>query len=304
MSMKQKKSAGLSLRLLGEMDVRLNGEVVELPRSRKTRALLAYLALAPRPCRRSSLCNMFWERPNDPKGALRWSLSKIRPLLKDGDESRVVANGDFIHIDTENVDFDVRDLLGTAADLDACPTAHLERVISSGELLEGFKLPRCTDFELWLAEKREDVRRAQLSILNILCMRHDTQPERALNHARAAADVAPADPDVRLRLIDLLERTGRGDEAERQRQLCKDIIGARQRPLATSQDADPMSGRMADTGDRVEPHQPEAIKPSLQIPDRPSVAVLPFQTIGDRSESEVIALGLTHDVIRGLSRLR
>lgn len=36
----------------------------------------------------------------------------------------------------------------------------------------------------------------------------------------------------------------------------------------------------------------------------PSVAVLPFQTTGDRSESEFIALGLTHDVIRGLPRLR
>ena len=29
------------------------------------------------------MCELFWEGPDDPRGGLRWALSKIRPLLDD-----------------------------------------------------------------------------------------------------------------------------------------------------------------------------------------------------------------------------
>jgi DNA-binding SARP family transcriptional activator len=51
-----------------------------MPPSKKTRALLAFLAVTPRPQRRERLCEIFWDLPDDPKGALRWSLSKIGPV--------------------------------------------------------------------------------------------------------------------------------------------------------------------------------------------------------------------------------
>jgi len=60
----------------------LGGQAVALPPSRKTRALLAFLVLTRRPQRRERLCEMFWELPDDPRGALRWSLSKLRPIVK------------------------------------------------------------------------------------------------------------------------------------------------------------------------------------------------------------------------------
>ena len=43
---------------------------LELPPSRKVRALLAYLALSPRAVARSTLCELLWEVPNDPRGEL------------------------------------------------------------------------------------------------------------------------------------------------------------------------------------------------------------------------------------------
>ena len=72
---------GLVLRLLGEIEVEKDGTALALPPSKKTRALLAYLAVVRRPQRRDRLCAMFWEIPDDPRGALRWSLSKLRALL-------------------------------------------------------------------------------------------------------------------------------------------------------------------------------------------------------------------------------
>ncbi len=38
---------------------------VQLPASKKTRALLAYLAVTARPHRRDQLCTMFWGVPDD-----------------------------------------------------------------------------------------------------------------------------------------------------------------------------------------------------------------------------------------------
>src|SRR6187401_3045280 len=71
----------MQLRLLGPMAVIAEGKPLPLPASRKTRALLGYLAAEGKPVRRERLCHLFWEIPDDPKGALRWSLSKLRGLL-------------------------------------------------------------------------------------------------------------------------------------------------------------------------------------------------------------------------------
>src|SRR6266850_113801 len=66
----------LGLRLLGEIELVRDGERAALPPSRKTRALLAFLAATGKPHRRDRLCAMFWNVPDDPRGALRWSLSR------------------------------------------------------------------------------------------------------------------------------------------------------------------------------------------------------------------------------------
>ena len=61
----------LSLHFLGEARVLRDGATLELPPSRKTRALLAYLAVTGRPHRRERLCSLLWDLPDDPRGALR-----------------------------------------------------------------------------------------------------------------------------------------------------------------------------------------------------------------------------------------
>ena len=71
----------LELRLLGEMTLTRDGEPLALPQSKKTRALLAYLAVTGRPHRRERLCSLLWDVPDDPRGALRWSLSKLRSVV-------------------------------------------------------------------------------------------------------------------------------------------------------------------------------------------------------------------------------
>ena len=57
----------LTFAVLGEFKVFRDGEPVALPPSKKTRALLAYLAVVQRPQRRERLCEMFWQIPDDPR---------------------------------------------------------------------------------------------------------------------------------------------------------------------------------------------------------------------------------------------
>ena len=79
--------APLQIKVLGELAVVREAQEIVLPASKKTRALLAYLAVANRRQRRDHLCQMLWNAPDDPRASLRWSLTKLRRVLnEDGDE--------------------------------------------------------------------------------------------------------------------------------------------------------------------------------------------------------------------------
>ena len=97
----------LAIATLGILSVFQSTTAVPLPPSRKTRALLAYLVLATRPQRREHLIDRFWgDGPDDPRGALRWSLSKIRALI-DTDRPRVIADRETVAFDAGEVTIDL-----------------------------------------------------------------------------------------------------------------------------------------------------------------------------------------------------
>ena len=99
--------ASLELKLLGGLEVIRDGASLELPPSKKTRALLVYLALNGRAFRREHLCDLLWEVPDDPRGSLRWSLSKLRRLVDDDARQRVIADRASVRFDASDVAIDV-----------------------------------------------------------------------------------------------------------------------------------------------------------------------------------------------------
>src|SRR5262249_10636210 len=92
--------SGLSIRLLGALSVHRDGAPLELPRSRKVRALLGFLALTPEPVGRSRLCDLLWEVPNDPRGELRWCLSRLRSVLGPDNHRLTTPASDQVVLDT------------------------------------------------------------------------------------------------------------------------------------------------------------------------------------------------------------
>ena len=101
-------SPSLAVNLLGGLEIRADGRRLELPASRKTRALLGYLILIGSPQRRDRLCELFWEVPDDPRGALRWSLTKLRPLLNRDGVERLTADRERVEVVSDDLNLDLR----------------------------------------------------------------------------------------------------------------------------------------------------------------------------------------------------
>src|SRR5438034_5698718 len=101
----------LGIRLLGRLEVMRNGSPVPLPPSKKTRALLAYLVATQERHSRAHLCELLFDGPDDPRAALRWSLTKIRPLLDDEGAPRVAADHERVSFQPAGAAVDLVDVL-------------------------------------------------------------------------------------------------------------------------------------------------------------------------------------------------
>ena len=184
----------LEIRVLGRLEVTRDGAPTLLPPSRKTRALLAYLALTRTPHRREQLCEMFWDVPDDPRGALRWSLSKIRPLVDEPEFPRLVADRQSVELRAEALDIDFF-CAQACASAKAAATGDLARAAASfrGPLLADLDLPANSEFHSWLLGLREDARKLQAQILRTLTERLGATPQEALPHARELVRLDPFD---------------------------------------------------------------------------------------------------------------
>lgn len=214
--------SALTLNLLGDLEVLRDGQPLPLPPSKKTRALLAYLALHPRAFSREHLCDLLWELPDDPRGSLRWSLSKLRRLTDDPGRTRIIADRLSVRLDTSDIDLDVRALHAAFVQgLHQAPIDTLEAVAVRyrGPFLESLDLANFHDFHGWCLAERERAMRAQTTLLSALLERLAAFPERALPHAHALVRLTPFDEDARADLIRLLLILNRPREADQHVQL-------------------------------------------------------------------------------------
>lgn len=166
-----RSGTAIHVQLLGEFALSFDGEPLPLPASRKTRALLAYLLLHAKPVRRERLCELFFDIPDDPRAALRWSLNKIRHVLGDH-ASLLVADRERVAMDTAGFAFDV-DRLNPETALEAP--------------LPGLDLPGLENYNMWLASERASIDRQRARYLDEAA-RNATLPEQDRTRYIAAVD--------------------------------------------------------------------------------------------------------------------
>ena len=211
----------LELRLLGELEVRRDGRPQVLPASKRSRALLGYLAATAKPHLRSHLCDLLWSSPGDPRAALRWSLAKIRPLFEPDEAACLVTDREHVALEPGGLTLDLAlagaCLLETASVDDLAQAASLFR----GEFLDGLELPDCHRYHQWCAAERERWRGRRADLLRTLVARTSGEPERALAHARAWVGVDPLAEEAHVEVMRLLAALGRTREALKQYDACR-----------------------------------------------------------------------------------
>lgn len=224
----------LELRVLGDFQVMRDGRPLDLPPSRKTRALLAYLAVTARQHQRERLCEIFWDIPDDPRGALRWSLSKIRQVLGD-DESALVADRNAVALNLETDHARLAPLV--KVDLSSRSTEELEAALASirGGFLADLSLERCFDYEAWRQAIASEVEIVELGILRELVERLADQPRQALPFAQRLRSLVPDDARLAAE-TEALEDKVRSVAAQATGRAPQPASPTPTRPVASSQD--------------------------------------------------------------------
>jgi DNA-binding SARP family transcriptional activator/tetratricopeptide (TPR) repeat protein len=256
-------AAMLEVRVLGELELRRAGKPLALPASKKSRALLAFLVVTARSHRRESLCDLLWLGPDDPRAALRWSLTKIRALVDTSTTTRLVADRDHVAFDATAASIDLvvaRQLVSDHAAAASAPVEALLRAeaLFRGELLAGLDLPDCYRYHEWCVAEREAARALRVSILTALIDRLAGTPETALVHARTRVSIDPLSEAAHIDVIVILARLGRKREALAQYETCARILAAE---LGTKP-----SARLIHARSLVGPHGASTRPPPPQAP--------------------------------------
>src|SRR5262245_44723728 len=209
---------GLRIQVLGDFEARLSATLpLELP-SRKSRALLAYLAVGgQRAHPRERLAALLWgEVPEElARQSLRKALWDLRKVLAGAKPSPLSMDGETVALVAETVDVLEFEALVRDGRPDALRNAM---ALYRGDLLEGFRVDEPA-FEEWLTRERERFRRLSLEAHERL-LAHET----AAGRVEAAVEVAlrllllnPPHEAAHRDLIRLYARQGRRDAALRDR---------------------------------------------------------------------------------------
>jgi DNA-binding SARP family transcriptional activator len=306
--------ASLQVRLFGALAISRNGVPVSLPASRKVPALLAYLLLAPRAVTRSQLCELLWDVPNDPRGELRWCLSKIRRAVDQPGRRRVDARADTIRLDLTDCFVDAIEI--SRATQDGIETLSVDRLrmlaaLFAGDFLDGLDVDRSPAFSSWLMAQRRRFRGCQAAVLEHLI--RSMPDDEAFPHLEKWLQLAPFDRRVHETLLNALARHGRIREGEEHLATTARLFEAEGLDHAPLRERWRAAREKAETSARV---QVAASPPAtasgssdaavvVPAPRRASVAVMPFvdQSVETRIPGGP-ADGLAHDVITRLAKLR
>lgn len=210
----------LSIHLLGQLQVLLDGEPVAGFESDKVRALLAYLAVeADRPHRREALAGLLWpERPEHAAlNNLRGALSNLRKAIGDHSASPpfIIATQQTIQFNPESDCWlDVSGLAGLASSrsvpLPPVPVREEAVALYRGPFLEGFTVKDSDAFEEWAFLKREQIGRQVARACEQLAEHHEQAGDyqRALGYAWRWTELEPLDEEAHRHLMRLLGTSG------------------------------------------------------------------------------------------------
>lgn len=299
----------LEIRLFGRLTIKRRGAELALPRSRKVRALLAYLLLSPHPVSRSRLSELLWDIPADPRGELRWCLSKLRGLIDEPERVRVKSKAGAIHLDVTQCVVDALEVGQALPSIATAGTTRLRALAAmfGGDFLEGLEIPDSPSFTAWIMAKRRAFREAHVALLGRLV--DDSDENEAIAHLEDWLGLAPFDERAHALLLEAFVK--RHDIRAGEQHLAVTIVqfeaegldsssirGAWRALRANTETPLPLLVAAADRRD-------DFVEPPMATPHRASVAIMPFA----EQPAAVAIFGKTgsafaYDIVTRLAKLR
>jgi DNA-binding SARP family transcriptional activator/TolB-like protein len=332
------------LRLIGQMEAwTLTSESI-LPTGRKTRALLAILALsAPRPVLRGKLAELLWSRrpEEQARASLRQEIHRLLDALNPVGTQILVINRDHLALRPGTVWVDVEEVLR------ASPTKPAALSLLDGELLEDLDGVD-PSFDSWLTSERERLRDRARNLAETL-LREQSDPEAMVPAAHQLLAIDRCHEGAWRALMRAYAARGERGMAiqayERCRAVLADQLDAQpseetQRLMTELRAAGPAAPRpptgavstgRSDSrteGPRGDPTRGEAARPEASRSDprtgraadqrsdvRPGegrhaprggarVGVLPLQLIGTTEAEAHLSTGLADEITSALARFR
>ncbi|HME25315.1 MAG TPA: BTAD domain-containing putative transcriptional regulator [Acetobacteraceae bacterium] len=308
------------LRLIGQMEAwTLTSENV-LPAGRKTRALLAVIALSsPRPALRGRLAELLWSRrpEEQARASLRQEIHRLLDSLSPAGTEVLMVTRDHLSLRPGVVWVDVEEVMRATTEQPASLS------LLDGDLLEDLDGIDPT-FDAWLTTERERVRDRARTVAEAL-LREQVEPEAAIPAAQRLLAIDRAHEGAWRALMRAHAARGERGMAiqayDRCRAVLADLLDAAPSPETQKllvEIRGPSGSRIPlrppARPPRPEPVVEEAEEPPAVLEPRTQeihptrggahVGVMPLQLVGTSEEESHLAPGLAEEITTALARFR
>lgn len=310
----------LRMRLIGQMEAwTLTSENV-LPAGRKTRALLAVIALSsPRPALRGRLAELLWSRrpEEQARASLRQEIHRLLDALSPTGGEILVVTRDHLSLRPGTVWVDVEEVMRATTEHPASLS------LLDGDLLEDLDGVDPA-FDIWLTTERERLRDRARTVAEAL-LHEQNEPEAAIPAAQQLLQIDRAHEGAWRALMRAHAARGERGMAiqayDRCRAVLADLLDAS--PSVETQQL--LAEIRGPSGSRVPPRPPpqlhRAARPAETVDEPPAVlepktqeirparggahvGVMPLQLVGTTEEEAHLSPGLAEELTTALARFR
>lgn len=292
--------AVLKLQLLGGFKVTNEAGQEFLISARKGRALLAVLAVSGS-VSREKLAALFWsDRGEDQaRSSLRQTLTVLRKELGASGANLLIADDQRVELARDTTEIDTVSIISLSKENDAPALRHAANLYQ-GELLADGEVSDPM-FEEWLASERSRFRDLMVSILDRLLTLEPGVDRVALAKRLLALD--PLREASHLSLMSAYADNGERSMALQHYSACRDLLkselgiqpGMEIEELRRNLQSDNVSDRPL--------VKATPLASGIIRDNKLSIAVLPFTNLDTSQTLQILADGLTEDLITDLSRI-
>ena len=273
--------------------------------SKRARALIGYIALREGvEISRSVITGLLWGERSEgqARASLRQVLSELRGALNGSLQHSIIATRDTVSWALGSAWIDAK-VVEASADTGNANLLREATELVGGELMEGLAIGEA-GFEQWLASERERFRLlvGRIYTRSMEGAEHSGMVEEALTYGLKLLSLDPLQEHVHRALMRLYAAQGRHDAALSQYERCRHELSTQLGvpPAAETEDL----ARSIRASRRGSPATVKHAEGALPLPDKPSIAVLPFENMSGDAEQEYFADGIVEEIITALSRIR